>query len=249
MSTVPALEVRDIGKHFGGVEVLTGISFSVDSGRRLGLVGPNGAGKTTLFNVITGELRPDGGTIRLLGQDVTRASPQERVGLGLGRTYQITKTFPALTVRENLTLGMMGQGRRKYDAITRWRAHSDLEDAVDSLAERFALGRRLDVPAASLSHGEIRELEVAIALGADPQVLLLDEPAAGLSPAERADMSALIRSLPSSISLIMVEHDTDIVREVVDEVVVLHTGKVIFTGPVEAAAADETVREVYVGMA
>jgi branched-chain amino acid transport system ATP-binding protein len=243
----PVLEASRIGKHYGGITVLEAVTFEVAKGSRLGLIGPNGAGKTTLFNVITGEIRPDEGAVRLLGQDVTASSPQERVRLGLGRTYQITKTFPSLSVRENIVLGLMGQTSRKYNMMRNWMALSDIEEAVASVAKRFGLLDILERTASALSHGEIRELEVAIALSVEPEVLLLDEPAAGLSPGERSGMSALIRSLPHEMTVIMVEHDMDIVREVVDQVIVLHAGRVIFQGSVAEASEDVTVRNVYVG--
>jgi branched-chain amino acid transport system ATP-binding protein len=215
--------------------------------RATGIIGPNGAGKTTLFNVISGEVKPTGGRIKLFGRDITRKSPAARVALGLGRTYQITRTFNTLTVRENLTLGTHGLSRSKFSMLRPWRSYADRSKEVEDLAERFGLSDRLDSPAADLSHGEIRQLEVALALALKPRLLLLDEPGAGLSPGERVSMRNVLRRLPEDLTLVMIEHDMDLVRDVVNRITVLHFGRVVAEGLSAEIQNHPQVREIYLG--
>jgi branched-chain amino acid transport system ATP-binding protein len=244
---VPALRLVGVSRQFGGVAAVSRVTLDVAVGARHGIIGPNGAGKTTLFNVISGELAATAGRIELLGREITRMSPPARVALGLGRTYQITRTFSSLTVRENLTLAINGLRRAKFSMLKHWRAYRETKLEVEELADRFELGGRLENLAADLSHGEVRQLEVALALALKPQLLLLDEPGAGLSPGERVGMRRLLKSLPADLTLVMIEHDMELVREVVDRIDVLHFGQVVAQGDTAAIQRDERVREIYLG--
>jgi branched-chain amino acid transport system ATP-binding protein len=243
----PALTLASVERRFGGVIAVAGVTLSVAPGARHGIIGPNGAGKTTLFNVTSGELAATGGRIDLFGQDITRMAPARRVGLGLGRTYQITRTFATLTVRENLTLAVHGLQGSKFSMLRPWRRYTEQWSLVNELAEQFELTPRLDFPAADLSHGEQRQLEVALALALRPRLLLLDEPGAGLSPRERVMMRGLLKRLPADLTLVMIEHDMELVREVVERITVLHLGRVVAEGSTAEIQANERVREIYLG--
>jgi branched-chain amino acid transport system ATP-binding protein len=223
------------------------VRLDVPVGARHGIIGPNGAGKTTLFNVISGELRVTRGRIELFSRDVTGKAAPARVGLGLGRTYQITRTFNTLTVRENLTLGAHGLRRSKLAMLKPWTSYPERSGEVEELAERFGLASRLDSPAADLSHGEVRQLEVALALTLKPRLLLLDEPGAGLSPGERVSMRELLQRLPPDLTLVMIEHDMDLVRDVVSSITVLHFGQVVAEGPTAEIQVRKEVRDIYLG--
>ena len=171
----PALEIAGLSRRFAGLFAVRELSLSVPAGARFGIIGPNGAGKTTLFNVLSGELRPTSGTIRMHGRDITRLSPPRRAALGLGRTFQITRLFTDLTVLENLTLAVHGLSRSKLQMLRPWRSYRKEQRRAEELAASFGLGNRLAQRPRELSHGELRELEVLLALAADPTVLLLDE--------------------------------------------------------------------------
>jgi branched-chain amino acid transport system ATP-binding protein len=242
-----ALQVEGLAKVFGGLAAVDGVSLAVASGERRVLIGPNGAGKTTLFHCITGTLKPTAGRVALFGRDVTRAPEHRRTALGMGRTFQITNVFPDLTLGENLALAIVGTDRRK------WVLHRPLEafaevrrQALESL-ERVGLEGRADLPAKLVSYGERRQLELALALNTKPKVLFLDEPCAGLSPAERQRISQMIAALPRAITLLMIEHDMDVALGLADRVTVLHQGRVILEGPPDEVRANPAVRDVYFG--
>jgi branched-chain amino acid transport system ATP-binding protein len=243
----PALEVAGLSCRFGGLFAVRDVALSVAPGARFGVIGPNGAGKTTLFNVLSGELRPASGTVSLHGRDVTRLSPPQRAALGLGRTFQITRLFTDLTVRENLTLAVHGLARSKLQLLRPWRSYRKEQRRAEDLAASFGLGNRLELRPRELSHGELRELEVLLALAAEPKVLLLDEPAAGLSPAERVDIQALIGRLDPLLTLVVIEHDMNVLREVVDWIAVLHHGQLVTEGPTAEVQQHPRVRELYLG--
>jgi branched-chain amino acid transport system ATP-binding protein len=242
-----ALALEAVDRRFGGVTAVAGVTLAVTPGARHGIIGPNGAGKTTLFTVISGEIPASAGRISLFGRDITRMAPARRVGLGLGRTYQITRTFATLTVRENLTLAVHGLRGSKFSMLKPWHRYAEQGATVRELAEQFELTHRLDNPAADLSHGEVRQLEVALALALKPRLLLLDEPGAGLSPRERTMMRELLQRLPAELTLVMIEHDMELVREVVERITVLHFGRVVADGSTAEIQADEGVREIYLG--
>jgi branched-chain amino acid transport system ATP-binding protein len=249
VAQAPALELDGVTLQFGALKAVSDVSFDVAAGARHGILGPNGAGKTTLFNVISGELGATSGSILLFGADVTRVRAAKRVALGLGRTYQITRTFNSLTVRENVALSVFGLLPSKFSMLRSWRKRSTVMAAIEETADRFELRDRLDTLASDLSHGELRQLEVALAVSLKPQLLLLDEPGAGLSPGERVSMAALLRQLPEEMTIVMIEHDMDLVRDVVDTVSVLHHGELVMTGTTGEVQNDERVRRIYLGEA
>jgi branched-chain amino acid transport system ATP-binding protein len=245
--TTAALAVSGLSKVFGGIVAVDGVSMEVPVGERRAIIGPNGAGKTTLFNCLTGALRPSAGRIALFGRDVTGLAEHRRAALGVGRTYQITNLFPALTALENVLLGVNGTRRCK------WTMHrtvdSDRESRERALAtlDRIALGGRASVPVRLLSYGERRQLELAVALVAAPRVLLLDEPAAGLGPAERRRMAEAVARVDRSVTVVLIDHDMEIVFGLADHVMVLHRGRVIVEGPPGHVQGNPQVREVYLG--
>jgi branched-chain amino acid transport system ATP-binding protein len=243
----PALEASHLSRNFRGLTAVADVSLRVAPGARFGIIGPNGAGKTTLFNLLSGELRPTTGSVALFGRDITALRPYRRVALGLGRTFQITRIFSDLTVLENLTLALHGLSRSKLSLLRPWRSYRAMTAEAAELAASFGLAERLDAAASALSHGEVRELEVLLALALKPKVLLLDEPAAGLSPAERVDVQALLNSLPADLTLIMIEHDIDVLRGVVNSAAVLHLGTLVVQGSMRDIQNDERVRELYLG--
>jgi branched-chain amino acid transport system ATP-binding protein len=243
----PALAAEGLCRGFRGVTAVADVSLRVPAGAKFGIIGPNGAGKTTLFNLLSGELRPTAGSVALFGRDITRLPPYRRVALGLGRTFQITRIFSDLTVLENLTLALHGLSRSKLALLRPWRGYRAVTAEAAELAARFGLARRLGTLAGELSHGEVRELEVLLALALKPRVLLLDEPAAGLSPAERVDIQALLTSLPAELTLVMIEHDLDVLRGVVESAAVLHLGALVAQGSMRQLQNDDRVRELYLG--
>ncbi len=242
-----ALSVDDLGRHFAGVKAVEGVTLSVQSGSRLGIIGPNGAGKTTFFNMLSGELKPTSGRIHLFGRDVTSMASHKRVALGLGRTYQITRVLRGMTVLENLAVATHGLSGSKLDLLRPWRRYSRKVEEAEALGASFGLGHRLGAYAEELSHGEVRQLEVCLALALKPKILLLDEPAAGLSPAERVDIRKLLNGLPAELTLVMIEHDMDVLRGAVDDIAVLHLGELVTRGPVAEIQRNELVRELYLG--
>lgn len=242
-----ALRVDALTRRFGGVVAVADVSLQVGAGARMGIIGPNGAGKTTFFNLLSGELSPTKGTVTLFGKDVSSLSTSQRVALGLARTFQVTRVFNDLTVLENLTVALHGLSRTKLNLFRPWKSYRPLTTKARDLAGRFGLGSRLDARASELSHGEIRELEVLLALALEPRVLLLDEPAAGLSPAERIGIQTLLHSLPDDLTLVMIEHDMDVLRGVVSDVAVLNFGTLVMQGTMAEVQRDERVRELYLG--
>ena len=245
----PAIAVDRLIKRFGGLRAVDDVSLGVEAGERRALIGPNGAGKTTLFHCITGTVPCSSGTVFLFGRDVTRLKENARTELGMGRTFQISNLFDDLSVRENLTLALLGKSRRK------WLMHRpvdrllDLDEGVEERLAAAALQDRAAEPVHTLSHGERRRLELALALGTEPRVLLLDEPCAGLSPGERQDFSRLIAALPRAVTMVLIEHDMDVALGLADRVTVLDNGAVIFEGTPEAVQRNPQVREVYFGKA
>lgn len=242
-----ALRLQRVTRRFGGVLAVHDVSLEVPVGIRLAIIGPNGAGKTTLFNLVSGELLPTSGRIEALGMDVTRMQPHHRTAIGLGRTYQLTNLFPRLTVLESILLAVQALEHTKYVALRTWRAYPHLFERARDVLTRFALWDARNVPVAELSYGEQRELEIALALGTRPRVLLLDEPTAGLAPAETQRVLALIRDLPRTITVLLIEHDMAVVFGVCDHIVVLDHGEVVATGTPEEVARDSRVQQIYLG--
>jgi branched-chain amino acid transport system ATP-binding protein len=219
----------------------------VRAGERRALIGPNGAGKTTLFNLIAGTIPVTSGSIRLFGRDVTRTAPHRRAALGLARTFQINNLFPALTVLENCLLAVQALTRTKFSMFRPLDAYGGLAEQARAALALVGLDDRRGATVRNLSHGEQRQLEIALALAGRPKVLLLDEPTAGLSPAESQHMARLLRTLDPAITVLMIEHDMDIALEMAEHVTVLHYGRVIADGLRDDVKADPLVREIYLG--
>ena len=244
---VPALALTGVSKTFGGLLAVDGVELTVCAGERRAIIGPNGAGKTTLFNLISGEQSVTSGRIRLFGEDVTRLAPHRRAARGLARTYQITNLFPKLTVLENCLLAVQ--------ALSPTKLH--LHRSLGRYPEHFARARGvlaavgLDAKAeeivSNLSHGEQRQLEIALALAGSPRQLLLDEPTAGLSPGESQLMTALLKRLDPAITVLVIEHDMDVAFTVTDRITVLHFGRVVADGLAQDVKANPLVQEIYLG--
>ena len=243
----PALAVRCLAKRFGGVVAADGIDLDVWPTEIHAVIGPNGSGKTTLLRQIFGEVMPDTGTIQIQGCIVNQFSVSDRVRAGLGRSYQIISNFPELTVAENVSFGL--RMRKGTEASPWFMAQRDRTTLVDAerLLDQVGLKGRAAVPASVLSHGELRQLELAIALSTEPSVLLLDEPLAGLGTGESRTMTTYIKSLRSEFAVLLVEHDLEAVFAVADRITVLDRGQVISTGPPEEIRSDPLVAAVYNG--
>jgi branched-chain amino acid transport system ATP-binding protein len=242
-----ALSLSDVSKAFGGLRAVDGVILQVDRGERRAIIGPNGAGKTTLFNLISGELQPTGGRITLFGRDITRLPPHRRAALGLARTYQITNLFPRLTVLENCLLATQALTPAKlhlHRALSRYPA---LFERARSLLEAVGLIGKDDETVRNLSHGEQRQLEIALALAGAPKLLLLDEPTAGLSPAESQMMTGLLKKLDSAITILIIEHDMGVAFELTNRITVLHFGKAVADGLADEVKANPLVQEIYLG--
>ena len=246
LSTGDALVLEGVTRTFGALKAIEDVSLSVAAGERRALIGANGAGKTTLFNAITGDFPPTAGRVRFFGEDVTAMPPHERIRMGLRRTYQSSLLFRDLTVRDNLFLAVRGVARGRYGFLRPHATHPS-RLATDELLHRVRLEAVADQLVSSLSHGEQRQLEIGLALAGRPRLLLLDEPTAGLSPAESAAMARLLGRLDPAITVLIIEHDMDIALEVARHVTVLHYGRVIADGTRDAVRADPTVREIYLG--
>jgi ABC-type branched-subunit amino acid transport system ATPase component len=238
------IETRELRREFGGVKALDGVTLAVAAGERRAIIGPNGAGKTTLFNILTGELAPTSGTVRVAGEEVTGRAPHELARRGVARMYQRNELFEPLPAIDGVMLALAA-ARGPYRPFTSPSA-ADARAAAE-LLDRVGLAEQRAVPARSLSHGERRQLELALALAQRPRVLLLDEPTAGMSPAETARITALIASLERSLTIVVVEHDMDVVFRLADRISVLHEGRVLIEGTPEEVRGDRTVNEVYLG--
>ena len=247
MSGVAALAVTRLSKSFGGLRAVQQIDLSLAPGERHAIIGPNGAGKTTLFNLIAGELAPTAGRIALFGQDVTRLPPQRRAALGMARTFQVNTLFPSLTVTENLLLAVQGTLPTKLRLHRPISSYRDLYDRARAVLESVGLVGAGEAIVRTLSHGEQRQLEVALALAGRPRLLLLDEPTAGLSLAESQRLTGLLKGLDRSMSLLVIEHDMDVVFDVAERITVLHDGKVIADGDRDEVKANPLVAEIYLG--
>jgi branched-chain amino acid transport system ATP-binding protein len=243
----PVLETKGLVKQFGGITATDDVTLSVEKGARHALIGPNGAGKTTIINLLTGVLRPTAGTIHLEGQDITGMEAHKRVQLGIARTFQINQLFADLTPLETIGLAVserMELGRQW------WRVVGSkgvvIEESVE-LLERFHLADVMDARTADLPYGKQRLLEIALAIACRPRVLLLDEPAAGVPEAERHDILSAVAALPKDVTVLLIEHDMDIVFSFADRISVLVNGALFVEGPPEEVAADPRVKAVYLG--
>jgi branched-chain amino acid transport system ATP-binding protein len=242
-----ALELEGVGRRFGGLEAVREVTLSVREGVRQAIIGPNGAGKTTLFNVITGELAPSSGRIRLFGRDVTGLPAHRRAAMGLARTFQITNLFGPLTLEENVLLAVQALEVTKYVVTWPLGRYTGLRERVRILLERAGLWEKRRTEVRALSYGEQRQLEVLLALAGSPRLLLLDEPAAGLSPGERREMARFIKGLDPGLTILLIEHDMDVAFEVAETMAVLHFGRLVAHGSKDAVRADPIVQEIYLG--
>ena len=226
---------------------MDGVDLAVQPGERRAIIGPNGAGKTTLFNLISGELEVSSGAIHLFDQEVTELPPHRRAALGLARTFQVTNLFPSLSALENGLLAVQALTRTKFVMLRPLERFTRLKERALAALRAVGLEDRAATTVRNLSHGEQRQLEIALALAGQPRVLLLDEPTAGLSPGESQLMADLLRGLDPAMTVLIIEHDMDIALQIALHVTVLHYGRVIADGPREAVKADPLVREIYLG--
>jgi branched-chain amino acid transport system ATP-binding protein len=230
---------------FGGLLALGGVDLDVAQGQRLAILGPNGAGKTTLFNVVAGDLVPTSGSVEIKGVNCTHLASRHRPRLGVARTYQKARSFPGLSVADNLYLAVVGK-RGRHRSL--WpRSDRQVRDRADSAAEAVWLQDQLQTRVSELSHGQKRQLEIGMALGTDPEVLLLDEPASGLSRGERERLTELLDTLPSERTLLLIEHDMDVAFQVARRVVVMSDGLVVASGTPQEVRANPLVHEIYLG--
>ena len=242
-----ALEVRNLSKAYGGVQAVRDVSFSVQPGELVALIGPNGAGKTTCFNLLNGQLAPDAGEIRLGDASIAGLPPHRIWRLGVGRTFQITATFGSLSVRENVQVALLSHGRRLHQF---WNlAPALFSEEAEALLERVGMASQADKPCAVLAYGDLKRVELAVALANRPRLLLMDEPTAGMAPEERGELMRLAAELARAerIAVLFTEHDMDVVFGHASRIIVLHAGEIIAAGSPDEVRANEKVREVYLG--
>jgi branched-chain amino acid transport system ATP-binding protein len=244
-----ALETRLLNKSFGSLAVTQNISLAFEAGRRYAIIGPNGAGKTTYFNLLGGNLRPDSGTVHLAGNDITALDVTSRARIGIARSFQRNNLFPDFSVRDNLALACELRARTARVFWQPMRKRGAVYAEADEIAAHVGLADLLATPVRHLSYGCQRQLEVALALACKPQVLLLDEPTSGMSPEETARMHALIAAIPSALTVIVIEHDMDIVLDLAQHIIVLDYGRVLEQGTPAQIRASAVVRERYLGEA
>jgi len=243
----PVLVISEVGKRYGGVQAVDDISLVVHQGERVGVIGPNGAGKTTLFKMIAGDVLPTTGSIELFGKDVTKTATARRARMGVGRTFQISNLFRDMTVLDNVRVAARGgSGKaRVFWWPQRWKDQAT-QRSLEAL-EKVGLTGRVDDVVADLSHGEQRQLEIAMAIVGDPKILLLDEPAAGLSAAERHTLRDLINELPRTLPILLIEHDMSLALGLTDRVMCMENGRHVVTGTPGEVRDNETVKEIYLG--
>ena len=246
VGTANALELRGVTRLFGALAALVDITLTVRPGERRAVLGSNGAGKTTLFNCITGDFPASSGTIRFFSEDVTHFPPHERIRRGLRRTYQISALFTGLTVLDNVYLACCGISRGRF-SLLRPRRNDALVASAENLIQAVHLAGVRDQLVSELSHGQQRQLEIALALAGAPRFILFDEPAAGLSPTERSELVEILTSLPAHIGYIIIEHDMDVALRVVESVTMMHNGRIFKEGAPEEIESDPEVQELYLG--
>ena len=244
---VPVLEVESLSRSFGGVRAVDRVSFTLFSNELLAMIGPNGAGKTTCFNMVNGQLRPDAGAVRLNGRSILGLPPRSIWRLGVGRTFQITATFASMTVRENVQMALVSH-RRRSRAL--WRpARDHYFDEAMALLERVGMDRQYDRACGVLAYGDLKRVELAVALANEPGLLLMDEPTAGMAPRERMELMQLTTGIvrERNIGVLFTEHDMDVVFAHADRIMVLDRGQLISEGPPMAVRSDRKVQEIYLG--
>ena len=243
-----ALSLSAVSRNFGGIRAVADISFDVSHGKRLTIIGTNGAGKSTLFNLITGVYPLSSGSISVFGQDVSKQPAHGRAKLGIARTFQTSKLFQGLTVRENLYASLrQALGEKKISWLANPSESDRLHSESSSILERVDLLKKADVLVSDISHGESRQLEVAMALAMRPKILMLDEPAAGISPTERGRLVDLLKSLDKDMTLVLIEHDMAVALAVADDVIVMHDGTMFMQGSPDEVRNSSAVRDLYLG--
>jgi branched-chain amino acid transport system ATP-binding protein len=244
---LPVLECQALTKRFGGLEAVKEIDLKINPGERRAIIGPNGAGKTTFFSLISGEIEATSGSIRIFGQDCTRMPPYKRTAIGLGRTFQITNLFNTMTVMDNLLLAAIGLKRLKYSLHRKLSSYKDVHAHAQTILESVGMADKGDVVITGLSYGEQRQIEIALALVSNPRILLLDEPTAGLSPADSAMMAGMIHNLDPALTILIIEHNMDVAFQVADCITVLHQGAVFAEGCQPDISNNAQVQEIYFG--
>jgi branched-chain amino acid transport system ATP-binding protein len=244
---VPSLEVRGLSKAFGGVQAVKDVSFAVAEGELLALIGPNGAGKSTCFNMLNGQIRPDRGSVKLAGEELVGQSPAQIWRRGVGRTFQITATFPSMTVAENVAMVLMSQHRELF-SFTRSAVNRHRDKAL-ALLGMVGMAAQADRPCGVLAYGDLKRVELAVALGSNPRVLLMDEPTAGMAPRERVALMGLAARLAHEmgVAVLFTEHDMDIVFSHADRIIVLSRGALIAEGNADQIRRDPLVLKTYLG--
>jgi branched-chain amino acid transport system ATP-binding protein len=245
MNAVAALELEGLSIAFGGVRAVQNVSLRCERGERRTVIGPNGAGKTTLFNLIAGQLRADRGRVRVHGRDLTDRPPFQRARAGLARTFQISRLFRGLSVRESLAIAVEGRDGLHWSSFRRRAVEPSIAARIDALLATWGLDAFAAAPIEAISHGNQRLLDVAMALANDPEVLLLDEPTAGLSGSERELVAERLRNLPRTVTIVMTDHDMDVVFDFADTITVLNYGEVAAEGPPDRIRADPLVQQLY----
>jgi branched-chain amino acid transport system ATP-binding protein len=242
-----ALTIKDLCKSFGGLHVTTDVNLDVEPGERRLIIGPNGAGKTTLFNLITGELTPDKGSIHLFGQDITKTPSRRRPHLGMARTYQIITLFANDTIMHNVSLALLGLSPSRWNPLIDIKRQGHFVEHARAALERVGLAHIAGRPLSQTSYGERRRVEIAMALAQNPKILLLDEPFAGLSIDERQDVHKCLMAIPRDVTIVMIEHNMDVALEFAERITLLHFGEIIVEGNRAEVVADPRTREVYLG--
>jgi branched-chain amino acid transport system ATP-binding protein len=242
-----ALHLGQLRKSFGGLPAINGVSLEVAPGERRLIIGPNGAGKTTLFNLITGDLPRDSGTIHLFGNEVSKLKPHQRAHRGLARTYQIITLFPRDTLKHNIVLSLLGLRAERWGVFRALASYAGLEAEAQGVLKIVGLEHLAERPIGEIAYGEKRRVEIAMALAQKPRLLLLDEPLAGLSREERAAVKELVSRIPRETTVVMIEHDMDTALDLAERITVLHYGSVIVEGTRAEVIADPKTREVYLG--
>ena len=241
------LEVKNLSVHFGGLAAVSDVTFAVEPGERLALIGPNGAGKTTLFNLLTGQLKPSGGSVTFKGEDITHATVFARTHLGMARSFQIVSLFPYQSVEVNALIGLQGTHKGRYGMMRALMGDRELKSAARELLESVELWDLRDEIVSSLAYGQQRKLEIALSLASNPELLLLDEPSCGLTTAESADITRRIRALGSKITVLMIAHDMDLVFGVAERVILLHYGQIACEGTCDEIRSNQLVKDIYMG--
>jgi branched-chain amino acid transport system ATP-binding protein len=241
------LETKGLFHDFSGLQVLFDVNLEVKEGERHAIIGPNGAGKTTLFNVITGTYQPSGGAVFFKGKEITGFKPHQMARIGMGRSFQITSTFSRLTSFQNIRMGILSKRGIRFNMFRRVDKMQDITEETDEVLKRINLDGERDIPASLLSYGKHRSLEVSMALATDPDLVMLDEPTAGMSRDETHNAVELIRRLTEGKTAVIIEHDMDVVFSLADRITVLHLGTILACGPPDEISDNQAVKDAYLG--